>query len=518
MFKKGGFFLGVLLCTTIVFAQDQTAELFRHDNPNLINLNEPAEYRGQPLVYIEGVKAPEKANNDFEELQLKLFGTKDVKSVTKNTLELSKNLPDEPTNQIENFTFQTPFHQTVQAAFIRHIPAFISIIQVLDQKNIIISEHITLMNTEEDKFWTRNLPLSHNTSAQLLGYIQNGQTYSIPEELQEDTLSFKASEPLQMGPNQLIFKYRIQNAIQQNFLDMDLTGTDIGWPIAQFKALVLFSTPQHFLENKLVFGTNKLDIPDIYTQTIDSESNTSFMINRIVPPNASIQLHIQLNQNDLPLSTSTNIYLIPLLGSLLLLLYWILFGWYEKYRAHKHNISKIKLPRSILLLAYQMDQILNEKKWQKIFEFSTKNKLDIDTLQKQKEQSEKYPQKTKITTALTTFISEMIEPIIGTSIFVISILFGLYFMENFYSNFVLILLILFSLIGLLFLYILVLKNIKKIYWQKKLIQLFQPKSLSGLTLQQVKQIYPMIILANKQEEWHVQLMQINPKLAQEIHL
>ena len=80
---KGGVFLTILLNIGLALAQDVTADMFRTDNPNLMNLNEPKEYTGAPLVYIEGVKAPEKANNDMEALQLKLFGTKDIQAATK---------------------------------------------------------------------------------------------------------------------------------------------------------------------------------------------------------------------------------------------------------------------------------------------------------------------------------------------------------------------------------------------------------------------------------------------------
>ena len=107
MFKKGGVFLSILLCATMVFAQDKTAEMFRTDNPNLMNLNEAKEYTGSPLVYIQGVKAPETASNDMEELQLKLFGTKDVRSATKDTLTLSDAAIKVPENQEQNLTFQT---------------------------------------------------------------------------------------------------------------------------------------------------------------------------------------------------------------------------------------------------------------------------------------------------------------------------------------------------------------------------------------------------------------------------
>ena len=70
MLKKGGFLLALLLTFSPVRAQDQTANMFRPDNPDLVNLNEPTEYTGSPAIYIQGIKAPEKATNDIEELQL----------------------------------------------------------------------------------------------------------------------------------------------------------------------------------------------------------------------------------------------------------------------------------------------------------------------------------------------------------------------------------------------------------------------------------------------------------------
>ena len=128
MLKKGGFLLGLLLIFGSARAQDQTENIFRFDNPALVNLNEPTEYTGSPAIYIQGVKAPEKATNDMEELQLKLFGTKNVNEATKSKLTLSDSAPQAPENQIQNFTFQSPFHKEIRSGFIPHVSNFIAII------------------------------------------------------------------------------------------------------------------------------------------------------------------------------------------------------------------------------------------------------------------------------------------------------------------------------------------------------------------------------------------------------
>lgn len=518
MFKKVIFF-SIFLSTSIAFAQKITGDLFRLDNPNLINPNEAVEYKGSPLVYIEGVKAPERATNDEERLQLKFFGTKNIQEVTKDNLKLSEGLPQNLINQDQNLTFQNPFHKTVKSGFIPHISNFIAIIQILSQTQTTIEEHISLINTDENNYWTRTMLLPQGASIKLTGFTQNGTSYTLPDEEQKRILSFKAPHPLKLGANSIVMKYTLDNPFQKGLFQLNLLETDLIWPIEQFDAVVLFSNPTQILSSKLLFGNNQMDIPDIYTQEIDQNSNLHIIINRVIPPHAKIKLQMQFDDSKLPTAEQT--YTVPLIlaiGSLLLIMYWILFGWLEKRHLIRGRLPKIKYPHNTLCLAHQLDTVITEQKWQLLIDFGKANNWPITKLMKEQNQQLHKPFLTHCKTIIANFWALMFEPIMGTFILLVGIGFTLYMAQNGLILGPLIGLIILSIAALTILYSLALKPIRQLYWQKKLAQLSDQNIMTGLTALQVRQIYPLFVITHKQDEWCQKLIQTNPKVAQETHL
>lgn len=519
MLKKGGIFLGLLLCMGSVFAQDKTADMFREDNPNLINLNEASAYTGSPMVYIQGVKAPEKANNDMEELQLKLFGTKQVREATKNNLKLSDTTFETPENQVQNYTFETPFHQKIQSAFIPHISNFMTIIQILNQDQIAISENIVLVNTKEDEHWTRTINLPPHAKAQTVSYLQNDKLYPVSLDPQTDSFAFTSPEPLQMGPNHLVLKYNIEYPFQGDQFRLQLLDQESNWPIEQFKTLLLFPTPTKITSSKLLFGTNNLEIPNIYTQQIDAKSNINITINRVVPPRAEINLQMQLDRNSLPIRDDGTIRSLLVGGGIvLLIIYWLAFAWWERKRLTKKYLPQIKYPRTITTLAHQMGTQVTPTKWDQLIHFGQTNGWPLAKLVSEQNTAQNKPVWTKIKTFSANFGALMFEPILGTLILVIGILITPYFMANTKITMPTFGLILFAIFGLIALYIFALKPTRRLYWQKKLNQLMDNTVLTGLTSKQVRQIYPLFVLVQRHEDWRQRLIQTNPKVAQETRL
>ncbi len=517
MLKKGGVFLSILFCATLVMAQDKTAEMFRIDNPNLMNLNESKEYTGEPLVYIQGVKAPEQATNDIEELQLKLFGTKNVREATKDTLTLSETSSNIIENTVQNLVFKSPFNQEIQSGFIPHIANFMTMIHILNRNQLTVSENVVLVNTKENEHWTRAIALPQNATAIITNYFQNGKWYPVISTAQENTLHFTSPEPLQLGPNHIVFKYNIENPFYNNQFNFQFVNATSTWPIEKFDALISFPTPVTIEDSKLLFGTNKMEIPQIYTQQSDKDANVAISINRIIPPKAAIQLQMDFPTSVLPakenLHTATFMswILVMILG-----LYWLIFGWWEKQRLHRSPLPKIKYPHTISALAYQMGTSLTENKWQQLIDFGKQNSWPLAKLLNEQNSMTKHS--TLFKTKIVTFFSLMLEPMIGTMILILLGLISFSLIEKSISSKVIIMLITYGILGLILLYLTALKPTRKMYWQKKLQQLSLPTILTGLTSTQVRQIYPLFILTQKNEDWRKELIKTNPKVAQETHL
>ncbi len=519
MLKKGGFFLALFLCATSLFAQDKTAEMFRPDNPNLMNLGEAKEYTGSPLVYIEGVKAPEVANNELEELQLKLFGTKNVQEATQNNLELSKELPSPPDNQIQNYTFQTPFHQTVNAAFIHHIPNFVVMIHLVERNKVVVTEHITVMNTDQDLIWTRKIPLPPTAFATITNYMQNGTSFPVQLTPQTHTLVLTSPQPLKLGPNQLSLTYQIENPLTNDLLNLDVTGTELSWPIEQFQALVLLPTVQTLQASKLTFGTNHLDIPDIYTQQTDTHSNIFFQINRIVPPNASIQTHLQLDLKQLPDTQATSISTLVIWGGLILLvLYWLGFAWWNKHLAPKIALSKIHPPKNPILFSLQTSIPLTQNTWQKLYDFYAQNQGPSVRLNKQYEHWQKHTLWELIKATFQNFILLTYEVILGTLLLTMGILGLLFYLNQRLPIWLCLLYGGLSFCAWILLYFFALQPAQRVRWQQRWTQLSSDTVLLGLTVQQIRHLYPLFLLSNQEDAWRQKLIQINPKAAQDAHL
>lgn len=517
MFKKGGIFLSLVLFAS--FCMAQTQDLMQ--SATLINLNEATAYTGQPFLYIEGIKAPEKANNEMEELQLKLFGTKDIQRATRNTLQLSDSKPEESNNQQENYTFTTPFGQSVQAAFIPHIPDFVSIIQVLDKQQITISEHITVINTDKEKKWKRSVNLPPNSLAQITHLSINGQAQPIPAQAQADTLLIQSDFALPLGPNKIVLKYNLTNAIQNNTLNLNLTGTQVDVPINRFKALITFSTPINLTTNKLLFGTNKMDIPDIYTQQTDKNATTSYVINRIIPEKASIQLQMSLDSTKLPSGydeLNTSLHWINLIVYLILLSYWGATLWWENKKNNAPTLPKIKYPKTLTELAHQIGTTMTHQKWQALIQFGKANNWPLQKLQKEQQDWQNHPKKTYLKTKTKTFFALAGETLAGTILLALLGLIGLYYVPQNLSVFWLVSFVLYAIVGVCLTYKTGLKKIRQIYWRKKLLQLEKPTIMAGLTQNQVRQVYPLFILANHHQEWRTKFCQINPTTAIQTHL
>ena len=393
------------------------------------------------------------------------------------------------------------------------------IVQILNQTQISIEEHVTLVNTKENTHWTRTIQLPTNSSASIINYTQNTQTYTTEAVKQKETLSFKSPVPLRMGPNHLIFKYTLENAFQGDLFNLPLIGSDSIWPIEQFKMLILLSNNTTILDGKLLFGTNQMEIPDVYTRQMDNHSNLNITINRVVPPYAQIQLQLKLDPTSLPAKEQTFILPWILLTTLfLLVLYWTVFSWWEKHLLTKARLPKIKYPHNTLCLAHQMGTTLTQSKWQQLIDFGMQNGWPIDKLIFEQKQQQTKPMLTKWKTVFANFYALTYEVFWGTLFLLIVTMIALYVANDSFPVALYIALTLFSCFALGLLYVFVLHPNRRIYWHKKLTQLSDQNIIIGLTTNQVRQIYPLFILVQNQEEWRKNLIKTNPKVAQETHL
>ena len=526
MIKIGGI-LTLGLSFMITCAMAQNADLFRTTNPNLINLNEVRSFSDAPLIYIDGVQAPEIATTEMDRIKLQLFGTKNIQKATQNTLQLDET-PSWEENQTQdlNFNIETPFHQKTQAGFIQHISDFVVSLQVLDSKQLMVTEQINLVNTEQDLSWQRQIPLPPKTTAQIVGFWQNGQQL-IPTLDTETILQFKSPLPLNIGVNSLTFKYLLYNPLvrseDQATLDLDLTGTQLNWPIERFSVLVFFPQKITPSVSQLLFGTNKQVISEAYQQQRDLFGNLVYTSTRILPPFASIQLDLQFPVDQLPTASylaswfQNNIFIF-LSVLAVLIIYGLTVALWEKKRGLRTSLSKATRHRSLLDLSWEMGTFLTEEKWHLILHFGQQNNLPTKQLELQYHHSRKHPIFMSIVVHTKTFLRLTLEVIIGLFVLIMLAIWGSFISKMPLTLGQIVLLVSLAIAEVFWLYWFVFKPQRKQFWQTQLHTFCQPTFMTGLTVQQVRLLYPLFILSDQHVSWRQQLARQTPQVATQTHL
>jgi len=513
-------FLALVLCIRPIFAQDLTAEMFQSDNPNLMNLGEAKEYNGSPLVYIDGVKAPEQATNSLEELQLEFFGTKDIQSKTHNSLNFQPIKREQGLKP--NITIETPFHQTVTAGLMRHIPDFLTIIQVLNNSQIIVTEQVSIISVRENEIWTRDIPLPNGVDFQVTSYIQNGQT--VPVKLTEKgKLAFQSPVPLNLGLNHILLEYTISDVIQNKVLKLDLTGTQLDWPIERMNAMILFPNKVQFIQNKLLFGTNEMEVPQAYTTQLDERGNTFYHFSKIIPPLASIRIYVEL-ENALLASDdfgtkfwrNTSLLLMTAM-SVIMLLYWFLYALWTRRQLHQYKIPRLTKSTNWLFVAHQLRLKLTVNILNKLEIFLIQHNLPVKIPRrlfksKKKNQYLSYPLMIRIK-SLLRWVGELA---IGSLLLI-----GLYvalarYLEVGVNPYFVAAWLIATILVLTFFYHYYFQSYAKLLWQKCIQKFSTKEAMIGLTRFQAKLVYPLMILIGSESQWLSEFESLNPKEAKEL--
>ncbi|MBR6231785.1 MAG: hypothetical protein IKQ99_01645, partial [Alphaproteobacteria bacterium] len=78
--KKWGILIGGLILGFVLSGQAQTEmeQIFSSDNKNIIYSGKPKDYKGSPLVFIEGISDKPQPKDWKDELKIKLFGSMEL--------------------------------------------------------------------------------------------------------------------------------------------------------------------------------------------------------------------------------------------------------------------------------------------------------------------------------------------------------------------------------------------------------------------------------------------------------
>lgn len=335
MMKKILFlFLGIFFSTTL-FAQNIPEDLLDIAKYRQ-NQNKP--YQGGTFVHID-LPQLENKEKKFIPAPLKLDGT---------------------------YAIKTPFGQETTAAFIPHTTDFSSIIQILGDGSIILSQTIQLVNTQKDFSFSQIFENETEVEFSLIeAKLNNEPRQTITLTKTPSAWVIKDSSSLSSGIYTYTLSYLIKGAIVQGdkkiLLNLSLTGNNWHLPVERFSAIVLFPMNAQFIHRKLVFGANNVEIPQAVQEQLDAQGNIAYTLKQPLPAYADVKLDILFNQNSLispsffdKLEKSLN-HLLFLLCLSVLCIYTLITKFYLKYfKFSKFPIRELKY-YSLISIRYMVN-------------------------------------------------------------------------------------------------------------------------------------------------------------------
>ena len=490
------FLIFSLFFSTFVSATDYT-KLMQNNSPYLINLGEEVSVDGSPLIYIEGKKTPRR-NPPRLELDNKM------------TLET-------PIQQELNFSFKTPFHHPVQAGMIDHISDLVTIVHPIDPETIIVTEDLVQLNTKENKKFVRTITLPTNSSFELILFSQNN-TQMIPSQVKMSDSDIVLLSPtdMEIGPNKIHIRYLIRNPFlfdqQKATLNFHLTGHNFLLPINRAQSVILFPQQTQIFTSQLLFGSNKLEVPEAYKVAHDQHGNVTYYLTHLVPAQTDIQTNLTFEKNALPQDTLIELILsskqiLIFILSIILCLYWFASVYWEVHKPLPTYLPAVlkNLSISKILSLFNVGDSLTYFNNILIYNDNIKNNLLLKWL---KYRFVKYLYTTYF--HLKMFIITMGEICIGSAILIAGTSMISSSFSNSISSKTLLIIASISLIIIVGLYILFLRP-----YQAKVLSAYARMAMDKekvplLTNNQISSLAPLMIATKRQEAWLVLLKKYNP--------
>lgn len=266
-------------------------------------------------------------------------------------IDLPQQRPNEPVfNPIPllptgNYIIKTPFGQKTEAAFVAHTTDFYSIIQVLNDTDVMMQQTIQFVNTKGQAHFTRTFDLPANVHMTLLKAKRDNKTIDtmrVWEEGQQWTV--KDTAILSSGIYSYTLSYLIKGAIQPQEntrrLRISLTGPDWSLPTERFSAIVLLPKKSSVKSHTLLFGSNNAQIEDSFTSQTD-DKGIMYRLTRPLPAYADVKVDMVLDKNIYTISFTEWLsrhfnHLLFFLCLGVLLVYTLLTYWYLVRHKNKH--------------------------------------------------------------------------------------------------------------------------------------------------------------------------------------
>ena len=336
MFKKILMVCALLIMATNALAQGSAPE-------NLLNIeqykkNQNTPYQGGTFVHID---LPQ----------------------TKISEPVFNPIPLLPTG---NYIIKTPFGHKTEAAFVAHTTDFYSIIQILNDSDVMLQQTIQFVNTKGKAQFIRTFDLPADVEITLIGAKRDNkaiETMSVSQNNQKWIIQDNAI--LSSGIYSYSLSYLIKGIIKpqgnNHHLQLSLTGLDWALPTERFSAIVLLPTKSSVKTHTLLFGSNNVKIDNSFTSQSD-DKGIMYHLTRPLPAYADVKLDLILDKKIYTASLIERLeqhfnHLLFFLCFVVLVIYALLTYWYLYRHKSKHIPTKELGYYSYISLRFMTDTV-----------------------------------------------------------------------------------------------------------------------------------------------------------------
>ena len=247
--------------------------LFDLNNQEIIGTEIVQSFSGSPVILIERGKENLPEINQAEKLP--------PPKLSQNPIQIP---------------IKTPMGHQQKASFINHITDIVSFIQVLDDKNIKITEQIQFVTTDKESSFKRFFPTQKSDDIQILSVKRDQISIPFQEEIKENGKELILKNKLPKGVHRITVQYLLKNRIIHNQSLADITipvlsGTQSDM-IERLAVMIMLPKKSKYYEKEALFGSNNITIPETVEVTLDQAGNIIFQNTHPLPAYTNMKVHV----------------------------------------------------------------------------------------------------------------------------------------------------------------------------------------------------------------------------------
>ena len=192
-------------------------------------------------------------------------------------------------------TIKTPFGHDGTAAYVNQITDRIVWVRILDADTIHVTEQIQQVVTETGEPWERTFH-TDGADIEIQSLTRNDRHEVFDLHPTTQGLKIRPRVPFGKGIQNIVLDYVLRGALASDSstaeLKLPLTESNLPHMTERMTVIVLMPKPAPFYVQELLFGSNRIAVPDQYRLHSDIKGNLIFQMQHPLPARAAVWLHL----------------------------------------------------------------------------------------------------------------------------------------------------------------------------------------------------------------------------------